>query len=395
MNLTDLSNEQLLSDLHSLIGQGRKVLAGLLAYLGEVEQRRLDLESACSSLFDFCVRRLGMGDDEACRRVAGARLVRRFPVALAMIKRGEIHLTALLLLREHLTDENHQELLRAASGKTKSEVQHLLAERFPRPDAPSRIQMVPNAGQASLRASVETVLTTSDTGEPKPSGIAPLSPERYRVQFTAGAELKQKIERAVNLMRHTNPSGDLSVVLDRAVDLLLARLEKQRLGKAKPPSKRAIDEKPEPKRSHKSRKGYVPRAVRRAVFERDGEQCTFVDDRGRRCPSRAFLELDHREPRAVGGADDASNLSVKCRAHNMLSAESDFGREHIEEKKNQKKLNPRQRGYDVEVALRALRGMGFKDRQVRRALAIVEQRPPNVRPPSVETLLREALSVLA
>jgi hypothetical protein len=396
MKLTGLSNEQLLSDLHAFIGQGRKVLAGLLAYLGEVEQRRLDLESACSSLFDFCVRRLGMGEDEACRRVAGARLVRRFPVALAMIERGEIHLTALLLLREHLTDDNHQELLRAASGKSKSEVQHLLAERFPRPDAPSRIQMLPDAAsQASLPSSAETVFKTSATEEPKPSRIAPLSRERYKVQFTAGAELKRKIERAVNRMRHTNPSGDLSVVLERALDLLLARLEKQRLGKAKNTSKPATGEKPEPGRCERTRRGYVPRAERRAVFERDGEQCTFIDDRGRRCPSRAFLELDHREPRAVGGADDASNLSVKCRAHNMLSAERDFGREHIDEKKNQRRFHTRQRGHDVEVALRALCGLGFKDREARRALAIVEQRPPDVRPPPVETLLREALSVLA
>ena len=196
-------------------------------------------------------------------------------------------------------------------------------------------------------------------------------------------------------MRHTNPTGDLSVVLDRALDLLLARLEKQRLGKVKHPSIRATGEKREQGLSQRTRKGYVLRDVRRAVFKRDGEQCTFVDERGRRCPSRAFLELDHREPRAAGGADDASNLTVKCRAHNMLSAERDFGREHIEEKKNQRKIHPRQCGHATEIALRALRGMGFKDREARRALAIVEQRPPNVRTPPVETLLREALFVLA
>ena len=177
MNLTDLTNDQLISGLHALVGHGRKVLAGLLAYLGEVEQRRLDLESACSSLFDFCVRRLGMGDDEACRRVAGARLVRRFPVALAMIERGQLHLTALLLLRDHMTDDNHLKLLGAASGKSKSEVQHLLAQRFPRPDAPSRIQILPDtARQASLMQSAETVSAICATAEPQPSRIEPLSP---------------------------------------------------------------------------------------------------------------------------------------------------------------------------------------------------------------------------
>src|ERR1041385_8669915 len=123
MKLTELSNEQLLSGLQALVGPGRTLLARQLAYLGEVEERRLDLESVCSSLFDFCVRRLAMSEDEACRRVAAARLARRFLVVLDRIERGEIHLTGLLLLRDYLTDENHQELLGAAAGKTKAGVQ--------------------------------------------------------------------------------------------------------------------------------------------------------------------------------------------------------------------------------------------------------------------------------
>jgi len=136
--------------------------------------------------------------------------------------------------------------------------------------------------------------------------------------------------------------------------------------------------------------------VRRVVFERDGEQCTYVDDRGRRCPSRAFLELDHRTPRAVGGADNTSNLSVKCRAHNRLAAERDFGRATVAlMSKNRGEVHPLQRGYGDEVALRALCGMGFTDPEVRRALAVVEQRRAGSPPPPIETLLREALSVLA
>ncbi|HWL87641.1 MAG TPA: hypothetical protein VNO21_17675 [Polyangiaceae bacterium] len=294
MKLADLSNEELLSGLDALVGQGRVLLARLLAHLGEVEDRRLDLQSAYSSLFDFCVRRLRMSDDEACRRVAASRLVRRFPLALGMIERGEIHLTALLLLHEHLTDDNHDDLLRAASGKTKGQVQELVATRFPRPDVPSLIQVMP-ASTVPLPAAAAPAAKTAR--------VEPLSPERYKVQFTATAELKEKIERVANLMRHTNPSGDLSVIVDRAIDLLIAKLEKQRLGKAKRPAARA------PRKG--TRPGYVTRAVRREVFERDGEQCTFIDETGRRCESRAFLELDHGSPRAFGGTDDAMNLSVQ------------------------------------------------------------------------------------
>ncbi len=70
--------------------------------------------------------------------------------------------------------------------------------------------------------------------------------------------------------------------------------------------------------------------MRREVFERDGERCTFVDESGRRCESRTWLELDHRVARALGGADDAANLRVRCRAHNRLAAEQLFGRGPME-----------------------------------------------------------------
>ena len=160
--------------------------------------------------------------------------------------------------------------------------------------------------------------------------IEPLSPGRYKVQLTASAELREKIERATALMRHRNPSGDLAVVVERAMDLLIAELEKERLGKTRRPPKDADEE--QPTHGRKTRPGYVPRAVRRQVFERDGEQCTFVDEHGRRCPARAFLELDHIVPRALGGTDDADNLRVACRMHNQREAERAFGRAYVEER---------------------------------------------------------------
>ena len=133
--------------------------------------------------------------------------------------------------------------------------------------------------------------------------------------------------------------------------------------------------------------------VRREVFERDGEQCTFVDELGRRCPARAFLELDHRTPRALGGTGDATNLSVKCRGHNLLAAELVFGREHIEKRKVGRKKHMLQRGYDDAVAARALKGLGFKHTEVRRALLTLEELWAGS-PPPLETILREAVGVL-
>jgi hypothetical protein len=79
---------------------------------------------------------------------------------------------------------------------------------------------------------------------------------------------------------------------------------------------------------------YVPAAVRRAVFERDGHRCAFVDERGERCRETARLELHHHEPFARGGPSTVENLSLHCAAHNALAAEYEFGRDLVLERRD-------------------------------------------------------------
>src|SRR5579883_2718224 len=143
MKLADLSDAQLLESLKSLCGQSRAVLARLLAHLVEVEERRLHLEAACPSMFQFCVRRLGMSEDEACRRIHAARLAGRFPDLLVRIERGDLTLSTMALLEGALTESSYQELVEAAAGKTKAELQALLAKRSPRPDVAAAITAIP------------------------------------------------------------------------------------------------------------------------------------------------------------------------------------------------------------------------------------------------------------
>jgi 5-methylcytosine-specific restriction endonuclease McrA len=79
-----------------------------------------------------------------------------------------------------------------------------------------------------------------------------------------------------------------------------------------------------------SRREHVTNATRRAIVERDGLRCSWVDDQGRRCASRAWLEIDHRHPRGKGGSSEARNTRIFCRAHNRFAAEQEYGRDHVE-----------------------------------------------------------------
>ena len=355
MNPREHSDEELLSTARRLIGAERKLTAKLVAYLAEIEERRLHLVSGYASMFDFCTRGLGLSENEAFRRIAAARLGRRFPVVHSLLASGAVHLTTLELIREHLTDENHEELLAAVSSKTKREVEGLLAARFPKPDAPSKIRQ--------------------------------LSSERFKVEFTASAELREKLELCRDLLSHANPSRDLAIVIERAVDLLLFDLERTRLKRTKRPgaaSRTSVT------KSHTR----LTSATRRKVFERDGFQCTYVSPDGRRCEARAFLELDHIDPRALGGGNHAGNLRVRCRAHNQLIAEQTFGRETMERARHfgrTKPKHPPSSDTSRKIHL-ALTGLGFGALEAQNAIAEVHRLHPTEFP-SIEHAFREAILI--
>src|SRR5882757_4562707 len=106
MRLTELSDEELISSLRAINAESHRLVARLVVHLGEVEERSLHLKAACSSMFDYCVRKLGMSESAAHRRINAARLVRRFPGLLARLERGEVHLSALVPLAKHLREAN-------------------------------------------------------------------------------------------------------------------------------------------------------------------------------------------------------------------------------------------------------------------------------------------------
>lgn len=312
--LEKLSDEDVMLRVENVVAKGHRTTAQLLLLLNEIDERRLHLRAAYPSLFEYCTRRLGMSEGEAYRRITAARLVRRFPALLPRISRGEIHLSLVVSLRHHLTADNVEELVEATRGKSKHEVAEILACRAPRPDvpAPARMRKLP------------TVRTSNEVAAVAERAIEPFAESRYRLQVTVSRELRDKIERLSDLMMHSNPTRDLTFVLERAIDALLDAVEKQRLGKTSRPERTL-------RPLAKTSRG-PSRAVRRKVFRRDGERCTFVADSGRRCSSRKFLELDHIIPRAKGGTDDDDNLRVRCRAHNALLAEDVFGKEHVRDR---------------------------------------------------------------
>jgi len=147
-------------------------------------------------------------------------------------------------------------------------------------------------------------------GRPGPQRVEPLSPGRYRVQFTASADLRDKLERLTALMRSSVPDGDLATIIEDAVTEKLERLETRRFAKTNAPRKSVADSDTSPSSRH------IPAAVRRIVYERDGGRCRYEDGQGRRCTARGFLEFHHRHPFGHGADHSPEGISLSCRTHN-------------------------------------------------------------------------------
>ena len=326
-SLTHLSDAQLIARVHTLANDERRATVALIASLVEFEARRLFLAEGCSSLFTYCTQVLHLSEHAAYGRIEAARAARQFPVLLDLLADGALTLTAICLLAPHLTAENHQDVLGAARHKTKREVELLVATLRPTPAMPATVRKLPAdqppatpgvaaTGPDLLFAPLDTTAVSDPPSRPTPaqprapSLVAPLAPERYKLQVTLSAESYHTLRRAQDLLRHSVPDGDLAAIVERALTLLVRELEQ---------TKCAATDRPRTAPLARTRSRHIPANVRRDVWKRDGGQCAFVGTQGR-CNERGFLEFHHVTPYADGGETVVENLELRCRAHNAYEA---------------------------------------------------------------------------
>src|SRR5262249_36410120 len=122
----------------------RDATATLIAHMAELYGRRLHERAGYGSLFTYGVEVLHLSESAAYDRMKAAKIVRRYPLVLAMLAEGRVNLTNVRLVAPHLTRANHLELLAAVASKSKRQVQVVLAGRFPQPDVAPSVRKLPS-----------------------------------------------------------------------------------------------------------------------------------------------------------------------------------------------------------------------------------------------------------
>ena len=294
IDLSALSDGDLTEHLRRAVAAERENAAEVVRSLMEVDRRRLYAAMGYHSLFYYCMRFLGYSEDETAKRIHAARAAERFPSIVTRLEEGKTSLTAINLVAPLLTPENHRSVLDSARGKTKREVQMIVARLAPKPEVAEVVRHLPNLAQ------------------PRPE-IQPLAPERNRFAFTGNEEFLSRVERCRQLLRRKYPSGDLGDIFAAAVEALLDREDPER-------QEAVFQRRSDP---HARR---IPRWVKLEVWKRDGGCCAFTAPDGTKCRSRDYLEFDHIVPWALGGpSNQPENIRLLCRTHNQLLGRRQFG----------------------------------------------------------------------
>ena len=316
-----LSDTDLLARLERLAEQGREACVELVGHLAELERRKTYLAEGWGSLFTYCTGALRLSEHAAYTRIEGAKAARNFPVVLDLLAAGSVNLTTVRLLAPFLTAENHEAVLAEAAGRSKRETEAIVARLAPLPDVPAFLRKLPVPASWARAATGSTApgAEAPSTALPAPPAarpvVAALAPERFRVQFTVGKETHEKLRFVQDMLRREIPDGDPGAIFDRALTLLLEDVAR---------TKMAATSAPQPDRVTAPGSRHIPAAVKRAVWFRDRGQCAFVSRQGRRCKQRAFLELHHIQPFALGGEATTENIALRCRGHNVYEAEIAF-----------------------------------------------------------------------
>ncbi|MGZ3827053.1 MAG: HNH endonuclease [Bdellovibrio sp.] len=310
--LSKISNSDLEFQLKNLVAKERKLLHVILEHIKEVDVRKIYLERAYSSLYEYLVKELGYSGSAAMRRLEAARLLKEVPTLAEKIQEGSLNLSQIGELSRALKEKEKtcgikvsraqkEELVAIITGKTTQETQKEL----------------------SLALDVQPKKLDSQRMQ---------QDESIRLEITLTKEQYQKLmtckDIAAALLFQNQKDSSLSSLIEALADQYLAKKIKPKAEIA-PAKTKTRDTKnavmlatktvSETERviNNRVNKTLTPK-TRKAVLSRD-LCCQFKDRKtGRQCRSTYALEVDHKTSRWASGDHSIENLQVLCFYHNQF-----------------------------------------------------------------------------
>ncbi len=312
MDLRHLSNTELMNRFDKLVQTERKITHLVLECISEIDLRKIYLERAYSSLFDYLVKAFGYSPSAAVRRIESARLLREVPEIAIRIEGGSLNLSQLSQVQQAIritqkqesrkvSVEEKRELLKKIENTTQNQTELILAKEL----------NLPVIAEEKERIHQDESVTLT---------IA-FSKEQIAI-----------LEKASDLMSHALPDH-------RWADVITALAEKEiqrRIEIKRPnPNLKNIENKTQsqifsdpglsPGSKFPAARTAIKPNLRKTIFAQD-QCCQFKDSLTKKiCGSRRFLEIDHIQAIWAGGGNSPDNLRILCSQHNKFKYSKESG----------------------------------------------------------------------
>ncbi len=374
-HLKRLTSDELLLSTKNVVSDERQATVSLISHLEEIQSRRLFAEIGFSSLWDFCTKYLQMSEGSAQRRIQAMRLVKDLPSekkerAKAVIASGQLSVVNAAAIQSFLGAEkkngapqtNPIDLIEQACGLSQRDLQAKLLEISPEcrrsesekiisakkehqlkfvvsDEVFQKLQRIrgllahklPSASLADLTAYFATqvlaqlekkkAMTERGGSLKAKSGLqgSPQKPDQNRAIESKSVE-SSGVLAATKMSSNPVLPGLITAEdpIESAATAPVTATVAVKFGESSYVPFSSV------KAQTRGKRVYLPVGLRRKVFERSRGSCEY-SHQGHRCTSIYALEIDHRVPLALNGANDFENLRVLCRAHNLQQAQKKLG----------------------------------------------------------------------
>ncbi|MGZ3799932.1 MAG: HNH endonuclease [Bdellovibrio sp.] len=318
--LSKISNSDLEFQLKNLVAKERKLLHVILEHIKEVDVRKIYLERAYSSLYEYLVKELGYSGSAAMRRLEAARLLKEVPALAEKIQEGSVNLSQIGELSRALKEKEKtsgkkisctqkEELVAIITGKTTHETQKELSlaldvqpknhdSQRMQQDESIRLEITLTKEQYQKLMTCKDLAAGSLYQAKKDSSLSSL------IEILADQYLAKKMKPETDIptktktkTKTTNPKNRVKFTAKTVSET--ERVIKNRVNKTLTP------------------KTLTPK-TRKAVLSRD-LCCQFKDQKtGRQCRSTYALQVDHKTSRWTSGDHSIENLQALCFYHNQF-----------------------------------------------------------------------------
>lgn len=291
MDLSKISNSELIVRLEKLTRTERKITHVILCHINEVESRRIYADLGFDSMYKYLTQQLGYGEDSAYRRLQAARLLKQAPQVAEKLENGSLNLTQLTQVQKCLKQEvkegrrvdlklTHQ-VLEKIENKTSFETAKCLAQEF------------------------DQAIQTREV-------VKPQKDNSVRLEMTFTEEQMVSLQKAQASLSHVLPDGNWA---DLFLHLATKHLKKEQ-------GKKISAKEPQVTQGFAAQRRHIKITLKRELLHKANHCCEFVSPTdGKKCESTYQLQIDHRIPLAKGGTNNSDNLRVLCRTHNLYFAD--------------------------------------------------------------------------